>query len=396
MASTRTVSVAGIGKTRFGALADRDLRSLAVEAGNKALSDAGIGSEEVQAFYLGNFAGPEFTSQNHLAPYISTALGMAGIPSTRFEAACASSGAAFFHAFLAVAAGVYDTVMVMGVEKMTCQPNPRVTEILCGAGDCGPGGEMAAGSTFPSLFGMIARRHMHEFGTLREHLAAVAVKNHANGFLNPDAQMRKVITLEQAMNGRPIAEPLNLYDCSLVSDGAAAVVLRASHLCGPDAVAVLGAAQASDYVALDRKPSITTFPAVREAAFRAYAMAGLGPGDIDFAEVHDCFTIAEIVATEDLGFVERGRGGFAAFEGETGRAGRIPVNASGGLKSKGHPVGATGVAQICDVVRQIRGGAGEMQLDRHGVGLAQNLGGSGATCVVTILGEPSRGEGRVL
>jgi acetyl-CoA C-acetyltransferase len=233
---------------------------------------------------------------------------------------------------------------------------------------------------------MIARRHMYEFGTLREHLAAVAVKNHANGALNPDAQMRKVITLDQAMNARPIAEPLHLYDCSLVSDGAAAVILRASELCGPGAVEVLGAAQASDHVALDRKRTITSFPAVREAALRAYAMAGLGPGDIQFAEVHDCFTIAEIVATEDLGFVETGRGGFAAFEGETARDGRIPVNASGGLKSKGHPVGATGAAQICDVVRQIRGEAGGMQLERAEVGLAQNLGGSGATCVVTILG----------
>ncbi len=396
MALRRTVSVAGIGKTKFGAFADRDLRSLAVEAGNKALADSGIGPDDIQAFYLGNFAGPEFTTQNHLAPYISTALGMTGIPSTRFEAACASSGAAFFHAFLAVAAGIYDTVMVLGVEKMTCQPVPRVTEILCGAGDCGAGGEMAAGSTFPSLFAMIARRHMHEYGTLREHLAAVAVKNHANGFLNPDAQLRKLITLEQALNGRPIADPLNLYDCSLVSDGAAAVVLRASDLCGPDAVQVLGAAQASDYVALDQKRTITTFPAVQEAAFRAYSMAGVGPGDIDFAEIHDCFTIAEIVATEDLGFVEPGRGGFAVFDGETSRDGRLPVNASGGLKSKGHPVGATGVAQVCDVVRQIRGTAGDMQLAKHGIGLAQNLGGSGASCVVTILGQSGRGEGRVL
>jgi acetyl-CoA C-acetyltransferase len=383
----RPVVIVGAGKTPFGAFADKDLRALAVTAGSKALADAKSGPEAIQAFYLGNFAGPEFTGQNHLAPYISTALGMNGIPSTRFEAACASSGAAFFQAFLGVASGVYDTVMVLGVEKMTNQPTARVTEILSGAGDCCT--EVKAGSTFPSLFAMIARRHMHDFGTTREHLSAVAVKNHANGALNRDAQMRKVITLEQAMNARPIAEPLNLYDCSLISDGAAAVVLCAADRArefGAKPVKVLGVAQASDYVALDQKPDITTFAAVRGAAAQAYKMAGVSAKQIEFAELHDCFTIAEIVAMEDLGFVERGRGGFFTAEGGTRRDGPMPINASGGLKSKGHPVGATGVAQICDVVQQLRCEAGERQLARHSLGLAQNLGGSGATCVVTILG----------
>jgi acetyl-CoA C-acetyltransferase len=366
----RPVAIIGAGKTPFGAFADRDLRSLAVAAGNKALEDAGVGPRAIESFYLGNFAGPEFTTQNHLAPYISTALGMAGIPSTRFEAACASSGAAFFQAYMGVASGIYDIVMVVGVEKMTCQPTPRVTEILSGAGDCST--EVKVGSTFPSLFAMIARRHMHDFGTTRAHLSAVAVKNHENGALNPDAQMRKVITLEQAMNARPIAEPLNLYDCSLISDGAAAVVLCAADRArdfSAKPVKILAIAQASDYVALDEKPDITTFAA-----------------DIQFAELHDCFTIAEIVAMEDLGFVERGRGGFFTAEGGTRRDGAMPINASGGLKSKGHPVGATGVAQLCDLVQQIRCEAGDRQLKRHSIGLAQNLGGSGATCVVSILG----------
>jgi acetyl-CoA C-acetyltransferase len=383
----RKVAVVGAGKTPFGAFADKDLRSLAMTAGTKALENARTGPDAIEAFYLGNFAGPQFTSQNHLAPWISTALGMKGIPSTRFEAACASSGSAFFHAFQAVSAGIYDVVMVAGVEKMTSQPTARVTEILAGAGDSQT--EVLVGSTFPSLFAMIARRHMHDFGTKREHLSAVAVKNHENGALNPDAQMRKVITLEQAMNARPIAEPLNLYDCSLISDGAAAVVLCAADRArefSDKPVKVLGVAQASDFVALDRKQDITTFPAVRAAAQGAYAMAGVGAEDIEFAELHDCFTIAEIVAMEDLGFVERGRGGFFSFEGGTRRGGEKPVNASGGLKSKGHPVGATGVAQICDIVQQLRCEAGERQLKRHSLGLAQNLGGSGATCVVTILG----------
>lgn len=383
----RRVAVVGAGKTPFGAFADKDLRTLAVDAGNRALANASTGPGAVQAFYLGNFAGPQFTTQNHLAPYVASELGMIGIPATRFEAACASSGAAFFHAFLAVASGVYDVVMVLGVEKMTSQPTARVTEILAGAGDCST--EVRVGSTFPSLFAMIARRHMHDFGTTREHLSSVAVKNHANGALNPDAQMRKTITLEQAMNARPIAEPLNLYDCSLISDGAAAVILcsedRAAEF-SKNPVSVLAAAEASDFLALDRKPDITTFPALRLAAKQAYEMAGLSAKQIEFAELHDCFTIAEIVAMEDLGFVERGRGGFFSFEGGTKRDGPMPINASGGLKSKGHPVGATGVAQICDVVQQLRGEADERQLARHSIGLAQNLGGSGGTCVVTILG----------
>jgi acetyl-CoA C-acetyltransferase len=377
-----------VGKTAFGAFPDRDLRSLAVEAGEKCLKDANMKPAGVEAFLLGNFAGPSFVGQNHLAPYISTALGIVGVPATRIEAACASSGSAFFHAFSAVASGLSDAVLVVGVEKMTSQPTPRVSEILAMAGDSGT--EMKAGSTFASLFAMIARRHMHQFGTTKEHLSSVAVKNHAAGALNPDAHMRKAITLDQAMAAKPIAEPLNLYDCSLISDGAAAALVvpaeRASNFSAKP-VRVLGIAQASDYVALDQKEDITTFPAVRRAGRKAYEMAGVGPNDIQFAELHDCFTIAEIIATEDLGFIERGQGGPYAAAGKTGLKGERPINASGGLKSKGHPVGATGVAQICDLVQQIRCEAGPRQLQRHSLGLAQNLGGSGGTCVVTILGE---------
>lgn len=383
----RPVAVIGIGKTAFGAFPDRDLRSLAVEASRKCLADAGVSPSKIEAFYLGNFAGPSFVGQNHLAPYIAGAMGITGVPATRFEAACASSGSAFFHAVSAVGAGLYDLVLVGGVEKMTSQPTPKVTEILAGAGDmCGEG---RAGATFPALFAMIARRHMYQYGTTREQLAAVAVKNHANGAKNPLAHMRKVITIEQALAGKPIAEPLNVYDCSLISDGAAAVLIapleRASEFTS-QAVKVLGIAQTSDQVALDQKDDITTFRAVSAAADKAYKMAGVAPQDIQFAEVHDCFTIAEIIATEDLGFVKKGEGGPYVQQGCTALNGPRPVNTSGGLKSKGHPVGATGVGQICDVAIQIRGEAGERQIPRHSIGLAQNLGGSGATAVVTILG----------
>jgi len=383
----RQVAVVGIGKTAFGAFPDRDLRSLAVEAGQKALENAGAKPSQVEAFHLGNFAGPSFVGQNHLAPYVAAGMGITGIPATRFEAACASSGAAFFHAVSAVAAGLYDVILVTGVEKMTSQPTPKVTEILAGAGDlCG---EVRAGATFPALFAMIARRHMYQYGTTREQMAAVAVKNHANGAKNPLAHMRKVITMEQALNGKPISEPLTVYDCSLISDGAAAVLIvpfeRASEFTDKP-VRVLGISQASDNVALDEKDDITTLRAVKISAEKAYKMAGVKPSDIQFAEVHDCFTIAEIVAIEDLGFVKKGEGGPYSLAGKTCIQGELPVNTSGGLKAKGHPVGATGVGQICDVVQQIRGDAGERQVKRNSLGLAQNLGGSGATSVITILG----------
>lgn len=386
----RPVAIIGIGKTAFGALANRDLRSLAVEAVGHALADASLSPASVESFYLGNFAGPSFVGQNHLAPFVAASAGLEQIPCTRFENACASSGSAFFHAWQSVAAGIYDIVVAAGVEKMTTQSTPRVAEILAGAGDMSTEG--LAGATFPALFAMIAQRHMHQYGTTREHLAAVAVKNHANGAKNPLAHMRKVITLEQALAGKPVSDPLTVYDCSLVSDGAAAVVLvpldRARQFTSHP-VRILAAAQTSDHLALDSKRDITVFPSVISAGKKAYAMAGLGPQDIDFAELHDCFTIAEIVASEDLGFVEKGMGGLFAAQGCSAIDGRLPINTSGGLKSKGHPVGATGAGQICDVVQQLRGEAGDRQVQRHRIGLAQNLGGSGATCVVTILGSES-------
>jgi len=383
----RPVVVAGAGKTSFGAFAGRDLRSLAVEAATKCLADAQCLPSQVEAFFLGNFAGPSFVGQNHLAPYISGALGITGAPSTRFEAACASSGAAFFQAVQCVGAGIYDAVLVCGVEKMTSQTTARVAEILAGAGDLA--GEVKAGATFPALFAMIARRHMHLYGTTREQMAAVAVKNHANGARNPQAHLRKIITMEQALAGKPVSDPLTVYDCSLISDGAASVLVVAAEKAaefGGIPVRVLGIAQTSDYVALDQKADITSLEAVRSSAQQAYRMARLTAADIEFAEVHDCFTIAEILAMEELGFVEKGGGGPYVFSGETALGGSRPVNTSGGLKSKGHPVGATGVAQICDIVQQIRGDAGDRQVKRNRIGLAQNLGGSGATSVVSILG----------
>ena len=382
----RPVAAVGIGKTAFGAFPDRDLRSLAVEAIQNCLSDAGVSASGVQALYLGNFAGPSFVNQNHLAPYVAVAAGLRGIPCTRIENACASSGSAFFHAWQSVASECYDVALAVGVEKMTSQPTPRVTEILAGAGDAES--EAAVGATFPALFAMIARRHMAEFSTTREQLAAVAVKNHANGALNPLAHMRKTITLQQALAGRPVSDPLTIFDCSLVSDGAAAVLLvPLEHAARYNSrgVRIRAVAQSSDTLALHEKSEITTFHSVVTAAQAAYHASAVSPQDVDLAEVHDCFTIAEIVATEDLGFCRKGDGGPFAASGCSALDGRLPVNASGGLKSKGHPVGATGTGQICDVVQQLRGDAGARQVARHRLGLAQNLGGSGATCVISIL-----------
>ena len=250
----RPVAVIGIGKTPFGAFPGQDLRTLAAESAEKAMQNACIEPGRVEAFYFGNFAGPSFVGQSHLAPFVAGAMGITGIPCTRIEAACASSGSAFFHAAAAVGAGLYDLVLVTGAEKMTCQDTPRVAEILAMAGDCGSEGK--AGATFPALFALIAHRHMYQYGTKREHLAAVAVKNHANGAKNPDAHMKKVITIEQALASKPIAAPLTVYDCSLVSDGAASVVLcpldRVREFTDKP-VQILGLAQTSDYVALDRK-----------------------------------------------------------------------------------------------------------------------------------------------
>ncbi len=371
--------------TPFGVHSELTIRDLARNAGRQCLADARAEPGQVEALYLGNFAGPSFVGQNHLAPYVGSALGLEAVPCTRFEAACASSGSAFFHAYGAVAGGLYDLVLVIGVELMTTQSTARTTDILASAGDLR--GEVKAGATFPSLFAMIAQRHMYRFGTTREHLAAVAVKNHANGAKNPLAHLRKQITLEKALSARMISEPLSLYDCSLISDGAAAVLLCASERAGEFSdkpVTVRGVAQASDHVALDEKEDITTFSAVKTASQKVYQMAGITPDDINFSEIHDCFTIAEIIAIEDLGFVPQGQGGPATADGFTSSGGQKPVNTSGGLKSKGHPVGATGVAQIREVVEQIRGNCGERQLKKTNIGLTENLGGSGATCVVGI------------
>jgi acetyl-CoA C-acetyltransferase len=384
----KKVSVIGVGKTRYGVFKEKTLLDLAVEAGKKAMNDAGIIPDEVDAFYLGNYGGSDFVNQNHLAPYVGAALGLRrGVPCTHIENACASGGSAVREGILAIASGMANRVLVVGVEKMNTVPTPKVTEFLAKAGDWER--EVKVGYTFPSAFAMMARRHMYQYGTRREHLAAVAVKNHSNGLKNPDAHMQKAVTMDQVLGDkRIVADPLCLYDCSLITDGASAVVLAERDIAkefSRKPVDIIGFGQANDSFALYEKNDITRFEATVEAARMAFKMAGIEPRDVDVVEVHDCFTIAEIMAIEDLGFVPKGEGGPATLDGVTSLNGKFAVNPSGGLKAKGHPVGATGVDQIVEISLQLRGEAGGRQVKDAKIGLTHNLGGSGATCVVHIL-----------
>ncbi len=382
----RDVAVVGVGMTSFGELWETPLRTLWAEAALAALDDAGI--DKVDLITIGCMSSGLFTGQEHLASLLADELGMAGVPATRVESACASGGLAVRAAFAEVAAGLSDTVLVTGVEKMTDVDGADATYALGTAADSE--WEGFHGVTFPGLYAMLARIHMQKYGTTREQLAQVAVKNHANGLLNPHAQYHLKIGVDDVLKSTAVADPLNLFDCSPVTDGAAALVLttveRARKIAGGKPVVVItGSGMATDTVTLANRGELAELGAVRAAGERAYAMAGRKPEDIHLVEVHDCFTIAEIMATEALGFFAPGGGGPAVEKGLTSLHGKIPVNTSGGLKSKGHPVGATGVAQVVEITTQLRGRAGQRQVEGAAVGMAQNMGGSGGSSVVHIL-----------
>jgi acetyl-CoA C-acetyltransferase len=379
----REVAIVGAGMTRFGELWESSIRDLFTEAALGALDSAG--TDHVDAIYVGNMSGGRFVDQEHLGPLLAGAIGMSGVPAVRVESACASGGAALRVAFHEVASGASDVVLAAGVEKMTDILD--VTEVLATAADQ----ELEAyhGATFPALYAMIARAHMAAYGTTEEDLARVSVKNHRHGALNPKAQFGREVTVEQVMASSIVAEPLRLLHCSPVSDGAAAVIVcpledAAKYTDRP--VRILASAMATAPMALADRADPADLEAVRLAAERAYAMAEIGPGDVDLAEVHDCFSIAEICCLESLGLVEKGHGGEAARSGMTALGGRIPVNTSGGLKSKGHPVGATGIAQAIEIFEQLRDEGGKRQVENARIGLTQNMGGSGASSVVHIFG----------
>ncbi|MBM3328328.1 MAG: thiolase domain-containing protein [Calditrichaeota bacterium] len=382
----REVAVIGVGIHKWGELWDLSLRDMHALATSRAIADAGI--DHIDSLYVGCMSSGLFTAQEHLASLLADNAGLLPVPATRVESACASGGLAFRLGWMEVASGLSDIVLVSGVEKMTDVTGEEATFALATAADTEYEGYQ--GATFPGLYAMMARAHMERYGTTLRQMAAVAVKSHANGALNPDAQYPFTVSLDGVLNSTMVADPLRLLNCSPITDGAAAVILAPAewaraNLKKRPLVVIKGSGHATDTIALHSRKDLTWLEATEIAGQKAYQMAGVGPSDIDFAEVHDCFSIAEIMVTEALGFFEPGQGGPAAEAGQTARDGAKPINTSGGLKSKGHPVGATGVAQIIEVARQLWGEAGGRQLSKARRGLAQNMGGTGGSALVHIL-----------
>lgn len=375
------IYITGAATTKFGELWAISPRSLAGEAVGGALKDAGIGVRRIQALFVGNMLSGMLGGQEHLGAFFAEELGITA-PAFKVEGACASGGLAIHNAVNSVLSGQYDTVVVLGVEKMTDHKPEDVAIALMGAGN---EEERSAGATFPGLYAILARAHMKEYGTTTEQLASVAVKNHYHASLNPNAQFHTTITIEQVARSSRIADPLRLLDCSPISDGASALVVTNKK--SNRGIGIAASAVATDTLGLAQRKSLIQLAATRQAGKRAYTSASIAPSDVDVAELHDCFTIAEILATEDLGFFPKGKAAGAIAAGETrlGTSKHLVVNPSGGLKGCGHPVGATGVKQIVELVDQLRGRAGVRQIKGAKIGLAHNVGGSGATAVVHIL-----------
>jgi len=381
----RDVAIIGIGIIKWGELWEKSLRDISVEAALNCFDDAG--TDRVDAITIGCMSSGLFNRQEHLSSLIADYLGKLYTPSTRVESACASGGLAVRTAFLEVASGVSDYALALGVEKMTDVSGGGATSALSSASDYDY--EAFHGITFPGLYALMAKAHMDRFGTTREQLAQVSIKNHYNGSLNPNAQFPFKITLVQVLSSTMIADPLRLFDCSPITDGAAAVLLttvdEARKLNKHPLVIISGVGSSTDTIALSQREDILKLGAVENATRRALKMAGKTIRDVDFAEVHDCFTIAEILIMEAIGLVKQGEAGPAVLNGLTALNGKFPINPSGGLKSKGHPVGATGVGQIYEAVSQLRGESGKRQIPNAKIALTQNMGGSGGSSVVHIL-----------
>jgi acetyl-CoA C-acetyltransferase len=379
----RDVAVIGVGMNKWGESWEKSLRQIFTEAAILALDDAGV--DKIDSLYVGCMSSGLFIGQEHLSSLLADYLGQIPVAAARVESACASGGLALRTGFIEVASGTSDIVLVGGVEKMTDVNGHEATFALGTAAD--QEYECYHGITFPGLYALMARAHMDKYGTTREQLAMVAVKNHHNGSLNPLAQYPFKVSVEAVLNSVMVADPLHILDCSPITDGAAAVVLcsveTAKKLKKP-VVRIIASGAATDAIALSSRQDLTWIESTYQAARKAYAMADKKPEDIDLVEVHDCFTIAEICVMEAMGLVEKGKGGQAVQDGLTALQGKIPINASGGLKSKGHPVGATGVAQAVEIVKQLRGEAGPRQVKDARVGMTQNMGGSGGSSVVHI------------
>ena len=384
----REVAIVGIGGTRFGKYSDRSIRVLGEEACIKAIRDAGMKPRDIQLAYAGNFAQWEWGQGLLIGHAVLRELGLTQIPITRVENGCATGSNAFREAWYKVATGACDIALAFGVEQMTVVGSEKILSVFTGRQHAERDGEM--GNSAPGLFALLARRHMEEFGTTREQMAMVAVKNRKYGALNPEAQLTKTVTVEEVLNDRMICDPLTLPQCCPRGDGAAAVVLVAGDIARrytSTPIYVAASVQVSGTYPDDR--SYTFFDTDLRAAEAAYKMAGLGPEDIDLAEVHDCFSVAEIGHYEDLGFCRKGEGGRFIEEGFSEIGGKTPVNTSGGLLSKGHVIGATGISQIIELVRQLRGQAGRRQVEGARVALQHNGGGfihtDTASCFIHIL-----------
>ena len=388
--SMRKVAIVGAGQSRYGEFPDKSIKELFFEAYRDMASsvDRNFDPKRIGAAYVGNLGCGGFQLGN-LSALVSEFVGLPYIHTMRIENACASGGYALATAAMDVMAGVHDVVLAGGVEKMTDVSGSKGKYWLGVSGDTEY--ERLAGTTFSGLYALLAQRHMHEFGTKREHLSMVAVKNHKNGALNPKAQFQREPTLEKAMAAPMVAAPLNLFDCCSTTDGASAVLVcsaEAAKSFTDTPIWIEGFGTSSDYLAIHDRAETVALEGTRRAADRAYKMASKGPQDIELAEVHDCFTIAELLAYEDLGFCKKGEAGRYIEEGHPEIGGDRPVNASGGLKAKGHPIGSTGTGQAYEMFHQLRGSVEKpgRQVKDAEVGLLHNVGGSGGTVAVTILG----------
>jgi acetyl-CoA C-acetyltransferase len=380
---TNKVCVLGAGSTKYGKL-NESIIEIALNASKDAIESAGITPKDIQAGYISNVFGVA-DKQVHMAPVIMSNLGIPHVPGLTIESACGSGSVMLREAYANIAAGFYDCVLALGVEKITHTGTTQSTTLFSYCSDFFYEG--GNGATFPGLFASIARAYMTTHKANEEDLAYVAVKNHENGILNPKAHVRKKITVDDVMKSPVVASPLKLYDCCPFSDGASAVILCNEEFAKKSRkpyVEVIGSGRGASPAAVQAREDITTIPSTISAAKQAYKMAGITPKDIDFAEVHDCFTIAEIIDIEDLGFFPKGTAAHAVTEGATKINGEIPINPSGGLKSKGHPIGATGVGQVVEVFEQFTGKAGERTVKNAETALTHNFGATGASAAVHI------------
>ena len=378
------VGIVGIGHGVFGRRSDATVQELAFEPFRDALEDAGIERKDLDASVIGSV--PEYHKQRSLPGVVQEYLGLNPKPTWLTEVACASGSAAIRTGWMAIKAGVHDIVAVIGCQKMTELSTPEILALMGRVGEVQ--WESVFGTTFPAYYALFAKRHMHEFGTTRENLVQVAIKNHYYGARNPLALFQKEITMEKALASEEIATPFHVYDCCANADGAACVILaseaRAKEI-SKTPVWLDGMACATASMSVLRRPNLVGLPSAEEAASVAYKMAGVGPEDIKVADVHDCFTVAEILAYEDLGFCKKGEGGHFIEDRQSYIGGKVAVNVDGGLKAKGHPIGATGVSMTTEIVKQLRGDAGERQVPDADVGLTHNVGGIGQYCFVQIM-----------